>query len=255
MTALALVLGLAIGVVVGAVGGGGAILALPVLVYVLDEPVGPAATASLVVVTVAAAIGAGSLARRDRVCRRLAVTFAAPAAAGSLLGTLASRQVGGETLILAFVPVMFVAAAMTWRRAGEEDTTGDCPRPPLVRVLIAGLLVGVLTGFFGVGGGFLIVPVLTVWLATPFRRAVGTSLVIIGLTGLAALTSHLVAGARPDVAITVALATATGAGALLGSLIAHRAPTAILGRAFAALIATIALALAVDVLFLGGPPA
>ena len=93
MTALAILLGLAIGVVVGAVGGGGAILALPVLVYVLDEPVGPASTASLVVVAVAAAIGAGSLARHGRVCWRLALTFAAPAAVGSLLGTLASREV------------------------------------------------------------------------------------------------------------------------------------------------------------------
>jgi uncharacterized membrane protein YfcA len=78
--------------------------------------------------------------------------------------------------------------------------------------------------------------------------------VIIGLTGLAALASHLVAGARPDLATTATLATATGIGALLGSLVAHRAPTAILGRAFAVLLTTIALALAVDVLFLGGPP-
>ena len=92
VTALAIVLGLAIGLIVGAVGGGGAILALPVLIYVLGEPVGPAATASLVVVSVAAAIGAGSLARHGRVCWRLAFTFAAPAAAGSLLGTFAQPQ-------------------------------------------------------------------------------------------------------------------------------------------------------------------
>ncbi len=106
MTAIAILLGLAIGVVVGAVGGGGAILALPVLIYVLDEPVGPAATASLVVVSLAAAIGAGSLARHGRVCWPLAFRFAAPAACGSLLGTLASRSVGGPALVLAFVPVM-----------------------------------------------------------------------------------------------------------------------------------------------------
>ena len=83
MSALAIVLGLAIGMIVGAVGGGGAILALPVLVYVLGEPVGPASTASLVVVSLAAAIGAGSLARHGRVCWRFAFTFAVPAAIGS----------------------------------------------------------------------------------------------------------------------------------------------------------------------------
>ena len=68
-------------------------------------------------------------------CWRLALTFAAPAAVGSLLGTLASRSVSAEALILAFVPLMFVAAALTWRRAGEQDTGGDCPHAPLDRVL------------------------------------------------------------------------------------------------------------------------
>ena len=126
--------------------------------------------------------------------------------------------------MLAFVPVMLTAAALTWRRAGESGEGGACPHPPLQRVVVAGLLVGALTGFFGVGGGFVIVPVLTLWLDTPFRRAVGTSLVIIGLTGIAALASHLVAGARPDVGVTATLACATGAGALIGSLFAHRAP-------------------------------
>ena len=92
MTAIAILLGLAIGVVVGSVGGGGAILALPVLIYVLDQPVGPASTASLVVVSVAAAIGAGSLARHGRVCWRLAFRFAVPAALGSLLGTRGQPQ-------------------------------------------------------------------------------------------------------------------------------------------------------------------
>ena len=254
MTAVAILLGLAIGVVVGAVGGGGAILALPVLVYVLDEPVGPASTASLVVVAVAAAVGAGSLARHGSVCWRLAFTFALPAAIGSVFGTLGSREVSAHLLVLAFVPVMLIAAALTWRRAGESGEGGACPHPPLRRVVVAGLLVGTLTGFFGVGGGFVIVPVLTLWLDTPFRRAVGTSLVIIGLTGIAALASHLVAGARPDVGVTATLACATGAGALLGSLFAHRVPTALLGRAFAVIVATVALALLLDVLFLGGPP-
>src|SRR4051812_4497718 len=160
VTAIAILLGLAIGMLVGAVGGGGAILALPVLVYVLDEPVGPAATASLVVVSLASAIGASSLARPGRVCWRPALSFPAPAAAGSLLGTLGSRSVGPETLVLAFVPVMLLAAVLTWTRTGEEED-GPCPHPPLAKVAVAGLGVGVLTGFFGVGGGFVIVPVLT----------------------------------------------------------------------------------------------
>jgi uncharacterized protein len=254
VTALAIVLGLAIGVVVGAVGGGGAILALPVLIYVLDEPAGPAATASLVVVSLAAAVGAGSLARHGRVCWHLAFTFAAPAAVGSLLGTLASRTVGASALILAFVPVMLIAAIATWRRTGEDSGDAGCPHPPLERVLLAGLGVGALTGFFGVGGGFVIVPVLTLWLGVGFRRAVATSLVIITLTGLAALASHLLAGSRPDLAITAGLAIATGFGALIGSTVGERLPQLVLRRGFAVVVSAVAVALLVDVLVLGGPP-
>jgi hypothetical protein len=254
VTAIAILLGLAIGMVVGTVGGGGAILALPVLIYVLDEPAGPAATASLVVVSLAAAIGAGSLARHGRVCWRLAFTFAAPAAIGSLLGTLASRAVGASALILAFVPVMLIAAFATWRRTGEDADDAGCPHPPVARVLVAGLGVGVLTGFFGVGGGFVIVPVLTLWLGAGFRRAVATSLVIITLTGLAALASHLLAGSRPDLAITAELAISTGAGALVGSLVGERLPQLVLRRGFALVVSAVAIALLVDVVALGGPP-
>jgi len=253
---LAIPFGIAIGLVVGAIGGGGAILALPLLVYVLGEEVGPASTASLIVVAIAAGVGAGALAVRGHVCWRVALTFTVPAAAGSLLGTLANTAVSAKALILAFVPVMLVAAAATWYRAAHEhgDDAGQCPDVRAGRVVVAGTGVGVLTGFFGVGGGFLIVPVLTLWLGFTFRRAVATSLVIITITGVAALISHLAIGASVDVPVTLALALSTGCGALLGSQFAQRVPQAMLGRAFAVVVALLALFLLVDTLALGGPP-
>jgi uncharacterized protein len=256
MVLLAVPLGLAIGLIVGAVGGGGAILALPVLVYVLGEGVGPASTASLIVVAVAAAVGAGALALRGHVCWRLALTFSAPAALGSLLGAIANGAVGGRLLILSFVPVMAVAAAAMWRRAGSDGRADDrgCPPAPLGRVATAGVGVGALTGFFGVGGGFMIVPVLALWFDLGFRRAIATSLVIITLTGLAALASHLLTGAAPHVGVTAALAGGTALGALVGTVIAQRLPRAALSRAFAVVVALVALFLLVDVLALGGPP-
>lgn len=255
MIAVAIPFGLAIGLIVGAVGGGGAILALPVLVYVLGEPVGPASTASLVVVAFAAAVGAGALARHGHVCWRIALAFAAPAAAGSLLGALANRQVSGRALILAFVPVMLVAAGATWQRAGaERRDRAECPPTPLVRSALAGFLVGALTGFFGVGGGFMIVPVLTLGFGAGFHRAVATSLVIITLTSAVALASHLLAGAAPPAGLTAALAGSTGVGALIGTSLGRRAPQRVLGQAFAAMVTLVALFLLVDVLALGGPP-
>ena len=252
---LAIPLGIAIGVVVGTIGGGGAILALPVLVYILGEAVGPAATASLVVVAIAAGVGAGALAVRGHVCWRVALIFVAPAAVASLAGTAVSTAVSADALILAFVPVMLVAAAATWYRAGQTtDDTGPCPEARVGAVVVAGTGVGVLTGFFGVGGGFLIVPALTLWLGFSFRRAVATSLVIITITGVAALACHLAIGSAIDVGITLSLALSTGLGALLGTIYAQRVPQAGLGRAFAVVVALLALFLLVDTLALGGPP-
>jgi uncharacterized membrane protein YfcA len=253
---LAIPFGIAIGLIVGAVGGGAAILALPVLVYVLGEPVSPASTASLVVVALAAAVGAGSLARHGNVCWRLAVAFSAPAAAGSLVGTVAVQHVRGSAQILAFVPVMLVAAGATWQRAGSTrgEPDADCPPTALAKVLVAGFGVGVLTGFFGVGGGFVIVPVLTLWLELSFRRAVATSLVIITITGAAALASHLAEGAQIDVPITALLAGSTAVGAALGTAVGNRLPQDLLGRGFAVIVGVVAMCLLVDTLALGGPP-
>ena len=255
---LAVPFGIAIGLVVGTVGGGGAILALPVLVYVLDEGVSPASTASLIVVAVGASVGAGSQALHGQLCWRVAVTFSAPAAAGAYLGTLANGMVSGRTLILAFVPVMLIAAILTYRRgddASDEDGSGGCPRPGLVPSAAAGLAVGAMTGFFGVGGGFLIVPALTALLALPMRRAIATSLAIITLTGVAALASHLVEGAEPNWPLTLTLSASAAVGALGGSGLGRQLPAGTLAQAFAAVVALVALFLLVDVLFLGGPPA
>ena len=253
---IALPFGLAIGLIVGGVGGGGAILGLPILVYVLGEGVGPASTASLIVVAVAAAVGAGALAFRGHVCWRLALTFSAPSAAGSLLGAIANSAVSPAVLILTFVPVMLVAAAATWRRAegAQADEKGDCPALSWTRILVAGAGVGAMTGFFGVGGGFLIVPVLTLWLGARFRRAVATSLVILTLTGAAALASHLATGSGINVPVTIALSSTTAVGALAGTIVGRRLPQRHLGRAFALVVTAVALFLTVDTLFLGGPP-
>ena len=253
---LAIPIGIVIGLIVGAVGGGGAILALPVLVYVLGEPVGPASTASLIVIAIAAGIGAGALALRGHVCWHIALTFFPPAAIGSVVGTIGNHAVSARVLILSFVPIMLVAAAATWQRASHTagDDTGACPPARRLRIVVAGVGVGVMTGFFGVGGGFMIVPVLTLWLGFSFRRAVATSLVIITLTGLVALASHLAVGAALNVSVTIALSASTAAGALIGTLLAQRVAQAALGRAFAVVVGLLAVSLLLDTLLLNGPP-
>ena len=255
---LAIPFGLAIGLVVGTVGGGGAILALPVLVYVLGEGVSPASTASLIIVAIGASAGAGSQARDGQLCWRVAAAFSVPAAAGAYLGTIANSEVSARTLVLAFVPVMLVAAALTYWRGGDEPEAEAeaeaCPDPAFSRAAGSGVGVGVLTGFFGVGGGFLIVPALTMLLGLPMRRAIATSLAIITFTGLAALVSHLIEGAEPNWPLTGVLGLAAAAGALGGSSVGRRLEPRTLAHGFAIVVAAVAVFLLIDVLFLGGPP-
>jgi uncharacterized membrane protein YfcA len=235
----AIPLGLALGLGLGAVGGGGAVLAVPLLVYVLGQDVHAATTTSLAVIA-AAALAAGTVqAGRARVCWPQVALFAPAAVGGAIAGTLASRAVSGTTLLLAFVPVLLAAAVMTWRRAGEDVGSAEeaCPAIEPPRTLVAGVLVGGLTGFFGVGGGFLVVPTLALGMRFPLRRAIGTSLVIVALVSLAALAAHLWESAELDVEVTFGMAAGCVAGALIGTEIGERLPKRALGHAFASLVA------------------
>lgn len=259
---LAIPFGLAIGIAVGMLGGGGSVLAVPVLVYVLGQSVSEATTASLVVVTAGALSGGLGHARAGRVCWRHAGSFTIAAVPGLVAGTLAGESVGDTALLSAFALIMLAAAAATWRKAdGDEHVDGTwegggaCPPLRLPRDLVAGVLVGFLTGFFGVGGGFLIVPTLAIALAFTMRTAVGTSLAIITATSLLGLAVHLAAGRSLDVGVTAAMTAACVVGALAGAALATHVPQRTLGRAFALLVCCVAAYLLVSAAFLGGAPA
>lgn len=259
---LAIPFGLAIGIAVGMLGGGGSVLAVPVLVYVLGQSVSEATTASLVVVTAGALAGGLGHARAGRVCWRHAGALTMGAVPGLVAGTLVGESVSGTALLVAFALIMLAAAAATWHKAGDGETTdptwqggGACPPLRLSRDLVAGVLVGFLTGFFGVGGGFLIVPTLALALAFTMRTAIGTSLAIITATSLIGLGVHLLAGRSLDIGVTTAMTAACVIGALAGASLAARVPQQALGRAFAVLVTCVAGYLLVSAAFLGGPPA
>ena len=255
---LAVPFGLAIGLAVGMLGGGGSVLAVPVLVYVLGQSVDQATTASLLVVAAGAVAGGLGHARTGRVCWRHAGSFTLAALPGIAAGTAAAAAVGGSALLAAFALVMLAAAYATWHKAGSEDAdpeAGDtCPPLRLPRDLAAGAGIGLLTGFFGVGGGFLIVPTLAIGLAFTMRTAVGTSLAIITATSLLGFVTHVVAGRGLDAGLTLTMAAACVIGALLGAAAATRVPQRVLGRSFAVMVVAVALYLLASVLLLGGPP-
>lgn len=255
---LAIPFGLVIGLAVGTLGGGGSVLAVPVL----DQTVPEATTASMVVVAAGAVAGGLGHARAGRVCWRHAGSFTAAAIPGIALGTLAAEAVSGPLLLAGFALVMLAAAHATWRKAEDSEPEPDgswaaggaCPPLRLPRDLVAGAAVGFVTGFFGVGGGFLIVPTLAIALAFTLRTAVGTSLVIITATSLLGLAAHLLARRSLEVDVTAALTVACVAGAVAGAALASRIPQRALGRGFAFLVVVVATYLLISLAFLGGPP-
>jgi uncharacterized membrane protein YfcA len=239
---LALPFGLAIGVSLGLVGGGGSILAVPVLVYVLGEPVKEATTASLAIVGTTALVGAADHVRGGGVRIRVALAFGAAGALGALAGTALNRVASGSSILIAFAVVMLAAAYALIRGRGEGsgDEAEARGRTLALRVIPAGIGVGVLTGFFGVGGGFVIVPALVLLLGLPMTVAIGTSLLVIALTSASALVAHLATG-RVDWAVVASFTAAAIPGEIAGSRVGSRLSSARLMQVFAVLIVGVAL--------------
>ncbi|MHB8650370.1 MAG: TSUP family transporter [Gaiellaceae bacterium] len=239
---LALPFGLAIGLSLGLVGGGGSILAVPVLVYVIGEQVKQATTESLLIVGVTALIGGLDQARDGRVRWRVAAGFGIGGAGGALAGTALNRVASPSSILFAFALLMLAAAAAMLRRKGEggAEELDAHGRSLWLRVVPAGIGVGFLTGFFGVGGGFVIVPALVLLLGLSMPVAVGTSLLVIALTSASALAAHLASGSI-DWPVAAAFTAAAVAGALAGSRLGARLSGARLTQLFAALIVAVAL--------------
>jgi uncharacterized membrane protein YfcA len=255
---VAIPFGLAIGVSVGMLGAGGSVLAVPVLVYVLGQPVGEATTASLAVVTAAALAGAATHHGEGRVCWRHAAALTVAAVPGIFAGTALGDAVDPGLLLGAFAGVMIVAAVATWARTGEHSGFAErgrlCPPLQAGRDVLAGSAIGFLTGFFGVGGGFLIVPTLAMALGFRLRGAIGTSLAVVTATSVVGLAAHLLAGRHVDVPVTAAMAGACVVGAVGGALAAGRVPERTVGRGFALVVAAVAAYLLVSTALLGGAP-
>jgi uncharacterized membrane protein YfcA len=249
---LALPLGLLIGIALGALGGGGSILTVPALVYAIGESPSHATTASLVIVGFTALTGAAGHARAGRVRWGPGVVFGVVGVGGSLLGSRLNKLVNPNVLLLAFAGLMLVAAvAMTQRqrsmqpeaarRPGEGQAAQRLTPRLLLAVAVAGTVVGFMTGFFGVGGGFVIVPALVLALGFGMGDAVGTSLLVIAINTVAALGARAAAAATIEWSVVVPFTLAAMLGSLLGNRIAGRVPAATLTRAFAALLVLLAV--------------
>ncbi|MFP4432651.1 MAG: sulfite exporter TauE/SafE family protein [Spirochaetaceae bacterium] len=258
---------LIIGFVLGTLGGGGSILTVPVMVYLVGLPAVEATAHSLFVVGLAAVVGAISYLRRGDVDIRVAVLFAIP----SLIAVYLTRRVlipaipeillatprfslsKDAGIMLLFAVIMLLAAvSMIRRRPGVLPVSGNLVEEPpegppgFLGIAAEGVVVGTLTGLVGAGGGFLIVPALVVLGKLPMRQAVGTSLLIIAAKSLIGFLGDLGAATAIDWPFLALFAGLTIGGIILGSRMAARIPGAFLKRAFGWFVLVMGLVITVQ---------
>lgn len=257
---------------------------MPALVYVLGQDPRTATTSSLLIVGATSLIALIPHARAGRVRFGQGLLFGALGTAGSLAGTALSATVPPQVLLTAFAALMLLVAALMLRRSSrtvggrraDDDADGSnvpdvtngaagagfgdpslvplatlrpltCACPRVAKLLVTATVVGAMTGFFGVGGGFVLVPALVLALVFPMPVAVGTSLLVIAVNSATALAGRLAGpgpqtvGAHLDWAVIAVFTAAAVLGSLAGSRIASRTNPARLARAFAVLLVAVAL--------------
>jgi uncharacterized membrane protein YfcA len=258
---LASPLGFLIGLSLGTLGGGGSILAVPALVYAAGQDPREATASSLLLVGVAALVGLGPHLRADRVRVGTGLAFGAAGIGGSLAGSVLNRRIDPDLLLFAFAGLILVAA---WRmvtscptctrvgedqalRAGGVAVATRLDLRQVTAILAAGTAVGFLTGLFGVGGGFVIVPALTLLLHLSMPVAIGTSLLVIAINSAVALAAR-VATTTIDWSVTIPFAIAAIGGVLAGGRVADRLDAERSLQWFAGLLTIVAAYTALDAL-------
>ncbi len=198
MTLLGLLLAALIGISLGIMGAGGSVLTVPIFVYVLGFGAKEAIASSLVVVGVTSLLGALEHRHEGHVRLRVALVFGAFAMVGAYGGARLAGFFSDAAQLILFAAVMLVAAFVMLRdeESGEDEDDADSPggyavRRMVIRLDAPGMAVGVLTGLVGVGGGFLIVPVLVLLADVPMKATVGTSLLVIAMNSAAGFAGYL----------------------------------------------------------------
>ncbi len=268
---LASPLGFLIGLSLGALGGGGSILAVPALVYAAGQDPRAATATSLFLVGMAALVGMGTHHRAGRVRVGTGVMFGIAGIGGSLVGTAVNQRLDPDLLLLGFSGLIVIAAwrmltgCPTCTQVGEQlelQTARDAAPPAgvltraraaldartVVTVLLAGTGVGFLTGLFGVGGGFVIVPALTLLLKLSMPEAIGTSLLVIAINSATALAARL-GTSSIEWAVALPFTIAAIGGVIVGGKVADRLDAHRSLRWFAALLVAVALYTGTEALF------
>jgi uncharacterized protein len=225
----ALALATLIGLALGALGGGGSIITTPVLVYVAHIPPDRAVGMSLFIVGATSLVGAILHLRRGNIAHLPVALFSVTGMVGSFLGASATHLVSSRTLMLVFASIMIIVGVAMWRGPNAYRESG---RANSTTCLAVGFAIGLLTGFIGVGGGFLIVPALVLFAGIDCRKAMGTSLAVITFNSTTGLLGQL-RFVRFEWGLVWGFLALAIAGMIVGIRIAKKLPDSQLRRLFA----------------------
>ena len=249
---LAIVVGSAVGLLLGATGGGGMLVAIPLLVYVVGIPVQKATAMSLVVVGYSALFGTWQESRHGRVRGLAALLFSSTGMVGAWIGAHGHELVSEQVVLVLFGVLLMIIGLWTFRHRGIErqgdEEDGCAQRISLncvVKALSIGFGVGLLTGFFGIGGGLVIVPTLMYVMGFPIRMAVGTSFLIIALISLGGIVGHLKL-TDIDLSLTMFVIIGSLVGMVAGARIRKTVNEQSLRKAFALVAGSIGILLVLD---------
>lgn len=224
---LSIASGVLVGFTLGLVGGGGSVMAVPLMVYVVGVR-SPHLAIGTSALAVAANAFAGLLghARIANVNWRCGGAFAAAGVLGAFAGSSIGKIVDGQKLLFLFALLMMVVAAAMYRSRGDEGVEGvTCQRDNFPRVAAFGFGTGALSGFFGIGGGFLIVPALVAATSMPIYRAIGTSLLAVTAFGVTTAANYAFSGM-----LDWALAATFIVGGVVGTMLGTAASRRLSGR-------------------------
>jgi uncharacterized protein len=226
---LAIGLALLIGISLGALGSGGSIVTMPVLVYVAGMAPGTAVGMSLAVVGGTSLVASYFHFRQGNFHTKAAALFCVSGIVGAYWGSMLTHLVRSSVLMFSFARLMLVVGTLMLTRQSNVQAHGTCV---VWRCLLVGTLVGILTGFLGVGGGFLIVPALVFTAGLDAKKAIGSSLAVIAFNSASGLMGQL-RFVHIDWRITLSFLIASLAGMGFGVSIVRRVPEQTLRRAFA----------------------
>ncbi len=232
MLLVAAALSILMGLALGLLGGGGSILTVPILLYVVGLPTKTAIATSLLVVGLTSLTGVIQHGRVGNVRWGTGLVFGGVAMVGAYLGGRAAAFVPGPVLLIIFASLMVVTAVGMLRpkKGGDAEPVEKAFSFP--KIAAQGLVVGALTGLVGAGGGFLIVPALVFLAGLSMHEAVGTSLLVITMNSGAGIAGQL-AHVHLDLRVAAIVAAAAVVGSVVGTTLARRVPQAALRRIFA----------------------